>query len=192
MTILVLGLLLFLGVHSIRIVAAPWREAQIARLGRNAWRGGYSLISAVGLGLIIWGFSLARGQGPQLWLPPTWARHITILLTLPAFVLLVAADLRGSQLRAVVRHPMLLGVLLWAVGHLVANGSLADLLLFGGFLAWSAVDLWSVRRRDQLAGTPAPEVKPGRDLKVVLVGLVAWLVFGLWLHGWLIGVRPFG
>ncbi|MCW3482066.1 NnrU family protein [Neisseriaceae bacterium JH1-16] len=192
MTILILGLLLFLGVHSVRIVADPWREAQIARLGRNGWRGVFSLISALGLVLTVWGFGLARGQGPQLWLPPPWARHITILLTLPAFVLLVAADLRGSRLRAAVRHPMLLGVLLWAVGHLVANGSLADLLLFGGFLLWAALDLVSVRRRDRLAGTPAPEVKPGRDLKVVLVGVVAWLVFGLWLHGWLIGVRPFG
>jgi len=192
MAILILGLLLFLGAHSVRIAADPWREAQIARLGRNAWRGGFSLIAAVGLGLIIWGFGLARGQGPQLWLPPPWARHITILLTLPAFVLLVAADLRGSRLRATVRHPMLLGVLLWATAHLIANGTLADLLLFGGFLVWALLDLISVRRRDRLAGTPAPEVLPGRDLKVVLVGVAAWLVFGLWLHGWLIGVRPFG
>ncbi|MDN0075273.1 NnrU family protein [Crenobacter sp. SG2303] len=192
MTILALGLLLFLGVHSIRIVADPWREAQIASLGRNVWRGGFSLLSAVGFGLIIWGFALARGQGSQLWLPQPWARHITILLTLPAFVLLVAADLRGSRLRAAVRHPMLLGVLLWALAHLASNGKPADLLLFGGFLAWAAVDLWSVRRRDRLAGTPPPEVKPGRDFKVLLVGVAAWLVFGLWLHGWLIGVRPFG
>ncbi|MCC7313077.1 MAG: NnrU family protein, partial [Sulfuritalea sp.] len=123
-TYLILGLVLFLGIHSVRIFANDWRDAQLARLGLLPWKGVYALISAVGLGLIIWGYGLARVDPVVLWLPPVWTRHLAALLTLPAFILLVAAYLPGSHIKAKIGHPMVAGVKIWALAHLLANGNL--------------------------------------------------------------------
>jgi len=187
MTLLVAGLVLFLGAHSVRIVADPWRTAAIARIGRNPWRGLYSLVSLAGLALIVWGYAQARLDTVVVWAPPAWTRYVTSLLVLPAFVLIVAGNLPGTRMRAALGHPMLLGTKLWAFAHLVSNGTLADIVLFGAFLAWSVVDYSASRRRDRDAGTVYPPGRTSRDAMAVAIGIVAWFVFGFWLHGPLIG-----
>jgi uncharacterized membrane protein len=192
MTLLILGLVLFLGVHSVRIVAEPWRTAQIARRGEGPWKGVYSLASLAGLALIIWGYADARGMPTLLWVPPTWARHAAALLTLPGFVLVTAAYVPGNRIKAAIGHPMIVGVKLWAFAHLVANGTLHALLLFGAFLTWAVLDYAAARRRDRVAGTTRAAGSVGRDLVTVAIGAGAWALFALLLHGVLIGVRPFG
>ncbi len=191
MSWLVLGLLIFLGIHSLRIVADDWRTAQLVRLGEARWKGVYSLVSAVGLGLVIWGYGQARASPIAIWLPAPWTRHLAALLTLPAFVLLVAAYLPRSHIKAWIGHPMVAGVVLWALAHLVANGNLADMALFGSFLVWAVADFVSARRRDRLVGRTYPVCCWTRDATVVSVGLLIWMLFALWGHAWLIGVMPF-
>src|SRR6266581_1684913 len=137
MIVLALGLLLFLGTHSVRIHAEAWRAAQLERLGEKRWKGLYSLLSLAGFGLIVWGFGLARSEPILLWAPPTWTRHLAAVLTLPAFILLAAAYVPGTRLKAAVGHPMMLGTQVWALAHLAANGALAHALLFGTFLIWA-------------------------------------------------------
>lgn len=192
MTTLFIGLLLFLGAHSVRIFADPWRSAQIARGGEMRWKGVYSLLSAVGLGLIIWGYGAARAEPVALWPSPVWTRHVAALLTLPAFILLVAAYVPGSHIKAKIGHPMVAGVKIWALAHLLANGNLADLLLFGSFLVWAIADFIVSRRRDRIAGRTYPVCCWTRDASVVAIGTLAWAVFALWGHARLIGVAPFG
>lgn len=192
MLVLILGLVLFLGIHSMRLFAADWRATQIDRRGLLAWKGIFSIIAVLGLVLIIWGYGQARLTPTWLWVSPMWTRHLAALLTIPAFILLAATYVPGTRIKARVGHPMLLGVKFWAIAHLIANGTLADLLLFGSFLAW-AVALYVVsRRRDRLAGVRYPASGFSRDLIAIVVGLVGWVIFALWLHGPLIGVRPFG
>ncbi|MDP2823852.1 MAG: NnrU family protein [Sulfuritalea sp.] len=191
MTLLILGLALFLGVHSLRILAPDWRDAQIARLGEKRWKGVYSLLSAIGLGLIILGYGLARADSPVLWASPTWTRHLAASLTLPAFILLVAAYLPGSRIKAAVGHPMVAGVKLWALAHLLANGTLADATLFGAFLFWAVPDFISARRRDRAVARTYPVRGGPRDALVVGIGFVAWALFAFYGHAWLIGVPPF-
>ena len=192
MTLLILGLLIFLGVHSVRILAGGWRDAQLAKMGEVHWKGVYSLASAIGLGLIIWGYGLARAEPVPLWPSPVWTRHAAALLTLPAFVLLVAAYLPGSHIKARIGHPMVAGVKLWALAHLLANGTLADAVLFGAFLVWAVASFASARKRDRLAGRTYPVCCWTRDASVTAIGLLAWALFALWGHAWLIGVSPFG
>lgn len=192
MIVLVVGLVVFLGVHSVRIVGDGWRGARIASMGEGAWKGLYSLVALAGLALIVWGYALARASaGEALWTPPVWARHLASPLTLVAFVLIVAAYVPRSRLRALVGHPMLVGVILWALAHLLANGGAADLLLFGAFLVWAVLDLVSVRRRARANGRVRPTGVWANDLTSVVVGTVAWYAFAIYLHGPLIGVRPF-
>lgn len=188
---LVLGLLIFLGTHSVRIVADQWRGDCIARVGERRWKGIYSALSGIGLVLIIWAYAAARENPIILWQAPLWSRHLAALLTLPAFVLITAAYVPGTRIRAAVGHPMVAGVGLWALAHLVANGSVADLLLFGGFLLWSIADFASARGRDRRAGTRHATKSVLFDGIAVLAGIVGWAVFARFLHGWLIGVQPF-
>ena len=191
MTPLIAGLVLFLGLHSVRIVAEPWRESVIARIGRNPWRALYSIVSLAGFALLVWGYGQARLDPVVVWSPPAWTRHVTSLLVLPAFVLIVAGNMRGTRIKAAVGHPMLLGTKLWAAAHLVSNGMLADIVLFGSFLVWAIVDYASSRRRDRAAGTVYPPGTSGRDATAIAIGTAAWFVFGFWLHAPLIGVRPY-
>jgi uncharacterized membrane protein len=190
--VLVLGLLIFLGAHSVRIVADGWRGVQITRFGAGTWKGLYSLAAAVGLALIIWGYHLAQAQPVVLWTPPSWARHLGALLTIPSFVLLAAAYVPGNRIKAAVGHPMVAAVKTWALAHLLANGTLAAVILFGAFLLWAVVDFASLRRRDRVAGTRYPAGTGSRDAIVLVVGLTAWALFAFLLHAWLIGVNPFG
>lgn len=194
MTWLVVGLALFLGIHSISIVSPRGRHAIAHRLGEGPWKGLYTLVALAGFGLIVAGYSAARQDPVLLWTPPTAMRHVAALLMLPVFVLLFSAYLPGRIQRAV-KHPMLVATKLWALAHLLANGNLADVVLFGSFLAWAVADRISVKRR-AAAGLlrPVQAASPGRanDAIAVAGGLVAYVVFALWLHGFLIGVRPFG
>jgi uncharacterized membrane protein len=192
MTILILGLLVFLGVHSTRIIADDWRTAQLKRLGEGAWKGIYALLSLAGLGLIIWGVGLARQQPVVLWNPPVGMRHVAGLLTLIAFVLLAAAYVPRNAVKSRVHHPMLLAVKVWAFAHLLSNGKLADLVLFGAFLGWAVACFIAARKRDRAAGTQYPAGTPGGTAATVVVGAAVWAGFTFWLHSALIGVRPFG
>jgi len=192
MTLLLLGLALFLGVHSTRIVAEGWRTATIARVGEKPWKGIYSLLSIAGFVLLVIGYGAARQSPVVLFAPPVWTRHLAALLTIPAFVLLVAAYVPGNAIKRAIGHPMIAGVKVWALAHLLSNGTLADVLLFGTFLAWAVLSFIAARRRDRAAGTTYPAGPGSRTAITVVVGLVAWAVFAFALHRPLIGVAPFG
>lgn len=191
---LIVGLVLFLGVHSVSIVSPQGRDTLAQRMGESGFKGLYTLISFVGLGLIIWGYGLARQSPVLLYTPPNGMRHLAALLMLPVFVLLFAAYLPGRVQRAA-KHPMLLAVKFWALAHLLANGTLADVLLFGGFLAWAVADRISVKRRAAaglLRSAPTVPASPVNDVAAIVGGLLLYAVFAVWVHGWLFGVRPFG
>ncbi|SBT06029.1 conserved membrane hypothetical protein [Candidatus Accumulibacter aalborgensis] len=194
MMLLILGLVVFLSAHSTRIVADGWRTWQIDRLGEQRWKAIFSLVSLLGLALIVWGYGASRAEPVALWQPPGWTRHLAAVLMLPAFVLLAAAYVPGNRIKALVGHPMVLGTEFWAVAHLLANGNLADVLLFGSFLVWAVVDFAAARRRDRSGATPTPPtaVALSRDALVVVIGVVAWNVFAWLAHRWLFGVAPFG
>ena len=192
MTLLIAGLIVFLGVHSVRIFADDWRAARVAAMGLLAWKAVHSVISIAGFSLIVYGYGFAREAPVDLWNPPLFTRHLASLLTLPVFVLIAAAYVPGTHVRAALKHPMILGVKAWALAHLLANGRLADVVLFGAFLAWAILDFRAARLRDRKLGTNYPAKGALRDILVVVIGLAAWAVFALMLHGPLIGVRPFG
>jgi uncharacterized membrane protein len=194
MLLLIIGLLLFLGIHSVRIFADGWRTRVIAARGAGAWKGLYALIAILGFVLIVIGFGQARQHPVPLWSPPRWTHDVAGLLTLVAFVLLVAAYVPGNAIKARLKDPMILGVKTWAAGHLLANGTLADVVLFGSFLVWSVADFSAVRRRRR-AGLEVAEAKPvtgTRTAIAIAVGVLAWVAFAFRLHLWLIGVQPLG
>ncbi|PJI95390.1 putative membrane protein [Acidovorax sp. 69] len=192
MWFLVLGLVLFLGVHSVRIVADGWRMQTLARLGEGPWKGLYSVVSAVGLGLIVWGYGQARQQPVVLWVPPIGMRHAAALLTLVAFILLAATYVPRNAIKARLHHPMVLSVKVWALAHVLSNGNLADVLLFGSFLLWAVLSFRAARQRDRAHNTVyAPGTAAGTGMAVV-GGAVAWAAFAFWAHAWLIGVAPLG
>ena len=193
MLVLILGLVIFLGVHSVSIVAPGWRTATVARLGERPWKGLYSLASAAGLALIVVGYGLARRDPVVLYAPPAALRHLALVVMLPVFPLLFAAYLPG-RIRAAAKHPFLLAVKLWALAHLLANGMLADVLLFGSFLAWAVSDRISVKRRPAAQTHEVPAAPPGaaNDAIALIGGLVVYAVFVFRAHRWLIGVSPLG
>ncbi len=193
MTWLILGLVIFLGVHSVSIVAPAARERWLAKMGEGGWKGLYSLLAFVGLALIVWGYGQARFDPVYLYTPPTGLRHLSALLMLPVFPLLLAPYLPG-RIKTLTRHPMLVATKLWALAHLLANGTLADVLLFGGFLAWAVADRISVKRREragQVRVVPGLPASGLNDAIVVIAGLALYGLFVFWAHAWLFGVRPF-
>jgi uncharacterized membrane protein len=194
---LILGLVLFLGVHCVSIVSPDGRNRLVARWGEWTFKGLYSLVSLAGFLLIIWGYGLSREAPVMLYAMPGGFRHLAALLMLPVFVLLFAAYLPGRIQRAA-KHPMLLAVKLWALAHLLAQsvtgGSLADVLLFGGFLAWAVADRISLKRRAAAGGLRAvPALPAGRanDLLAITGGIAVYLAIVFWLHAAWFGVRPF-
>lgn len=191
MTALLIGLVLFLGVHSTRLVADGARTRFIAQHGEKIWKGLYTLASVVGLLLIVWGYALARPEPVALWSPPGWTRPLASALMLVSFVLLTAAFVPRNGIRAAVGHPMVLGVKVWAFAHLASNHTLADLLLFGGFLLWALLCYRSLRARDRAAGRNPPPGRASATVTAVVVGVLLWAGVGFWLHGWLFGVSPF-
>jgi uncharacterized membrane protein len=189
MSLMILGLLLFLGIHSTRVFADGFRSARIAQLGDKGWKLLYTALSLAGFVLLCWGYALARQQPVLLWSPPPWTRHVAALLMLPSFVLVMASQIPGNAIKHRLQHPMLLGTKIWALAHLMANGTLADVLLFGSFLVWAILTFRSARQRGESRGRP-PTM--GGTLAVVGTGTVLWLVFAFWAHRFLIGVSPFG
>ena len=189
---LILGLLLFLGMHSVRIVGDGWRTQVVTQRGPGAWKGLYSVVSLVGFGLIVWGYGQARLAPQVLWAAPVWTRHLAGLLMLLSMVLLVAAYVPGNQIKARLHHPMVLAVKVWALAHLLANNTLADVLLFGSFLLWAVLDFRSSRQRDRAAAVVYPPGTPAATALTVLLGVAVWAVLAFWAHLRLFGVRPFG
>ena len=194
MATLILGLVLFLGIHSVRIVADGLRARFVARRGLPTWKAIYAAIAIAGSVLICFGFGQARLQPVVLWSPPRWTHDLAAPLTLVAFVLVAAAHVPANGIKARTKDPMILGVKTWALAHLVANGTLADVILFGSFLAWAVLDFRAVRRRRAagLEAGPSTPVSGARTAVAIGVGVVAWAAFAFWLHRALIGVAPFG
>lgn len=190
MAVLIVGLVVFLGAHSVRIFANDWRTAQIGKVGPKVWKGSYALLSLIGLVLIVYGYGLARQAPIVLYSTPVWTRHLAALLTLAAFILITAAYVPQTRIKAKVGHPMVLGVKVWAFAHLLANGTLADVILFGSFLIWAIFNYAAARRRDRAANVAYVSGPVSRDVQAVVIGAVTWAVFTFWLHEWLIGVRP--
>ena len=190
MAVLLLGLVLFLGVHSVRIFADAWRTRMIAARGELPFKGVYALLSLAGFVLIVWGYGLARQAPVVLWTPPRGMNHLAALLMLVSFVLLVATYVPRNSIKAKLHHPMVLGVKAWALAHLLANGTLADVLLFGAFLAWAVLSFRAARQRDRAGNVQYAAGTVGGTVGAVAIGLVLYVVFALWAHAWLIGVRP--
>ena len=185
--LLVLGLVLFLGVHSVRIAAPAWADAKKASMGEGAWKGVYSIVSVIGFVLIVWGYGEARWSAPVLWSPPFWFGHITALLMVFAMIALAAYMLPAGRIKAALKHPMLVAVKIWALGHLLINGDLASILLFGSFLVWAVFDRISVKRR----GVAVPAAGPVQwDIATLVLGLALYGLFIWKLHLWLFGVLP--
>jgi uncharacterized membrane protein len=188
MLYLILGLVLFLGMHSVEIFSSTLRANAIARMGERPWKALYAVVSIVGFVLIIWGYGQARQDPILLYAPPVWMRHLSALIMLPVFPLLLAAYLPG-RIKAALKHPMLAAVKFWALAHLLANGMLADVLLFGSFLAWAVADRISFKRRVVRPIHTAPPSKLN-DVIAVVAGLAIYVVFVMGLHLRLFGVSP--
>lgn len=187
---LIAGLLLFIANHSIRLVAPGWRQRFIDNYGANTWKVLYSLFSLAGLGLIVFGYGATRDNPVFLWNPPLATRHVAILFTWIAFILLAASGIKGNHFKAKIGHPMYAGVKVWAFAHLIANGRLGDVVLFGAFMLWAVAGFSLSRRRDRREGISHPAGQLSRTVLTVLAGTVAWAVFTFWLHRVLIGVPP--
>jgi uncharacterized membrane protein len=191
MTALIIGLIVFFGLHSVRVFAEPWRVRTVAALGEPRWKSLYSLVSVAALVLMLWGFSMVRVGGPVVWSPPKALHYVTGLLVLVSFVLVAAAYVPGTQIRAATGHPMTLGIKTWAFAHLLSAGSLADILLFGSFLVWAVIVYAAARRRDRAAGAPRPEGRWVRDMLAFAIGALAWVAVVARVHEWLVGASPF-
>jgi len=187
---LILGLVVFFGVHAISLVALGWRERMVERVGTGAWRRYYSIAAAVGLYLLISGYGAARGTDGFLYVTPPAFRYLAALLMLPAFALALASVFRG-RISARAKHPLLLATMLWSVAHLLTNGAMADVLLFGCFLAWSVAVRISLEHRPQRPPIALP-ASATNDLIVVIGGLAAYVLVAFWLHARLFGVAPLG
>lgn len=190
MAFLILGLVIFLGVHSIRIFASDWRRRQITRLGEGPWKGLYALISLIGLVLIVVGFGAARMNPVLLYVPPAWLRHLNSVFTLIAFVLVAAAYVPRNHFKQGIGHPMLAGIKAWALGHLLSIGMLRDVVLFGAFLAWAILDFAASRRRDRAGGAVYPAGTLAGDILTIVAGVIVWALVAFWLHQLLIGMNP--
>lgn len=189
--VLILGLVLFLGVHTVT-TQRNLRARIIAATGSGGYQIGYTLASFAGLALIIWGFGVYRSTGwIDVWNPPTALRHIAVALMLPAVILVVASYIRG-KIYTTLKHPMLAGIKLWAVAHLLANGDLGSIILFGSFLGWAVFDRISLKHRSDAGAPPIPVGGPGNDLIAVAVGIVAYLALAFAFHPVAIGVPVVG
>jgi uncharacterized membrane protein len=192
MTLVIVGLAIFLGIHSVSIVAPRWRLATIARIGEGPWKIAYSVVSIASFALLVYGYGQARMAPVVLYVPPRGLRHVALLLMLPVFPLFAAAYFPG-RIKAVTKHPMLVAVKLWALAHLLANGTLDDVILFGAFLAWAVADRISVKRRSAAEQHHLPGAPPRGSVNdgiAIVVGLVVYVAFLFGVHRWLIGVSP--
>ena len=192
MLLLIIGLVMFLGVHSIRTLAPQWRLSFIEQRGQSAFKGLYSVLSLVGLVFIVIGYGQSRIEPQFIWFPPPVMALIAALLMLFSFVLLAATYVPGNRIKVMLGHPMAAGVKIWAFSHLIANGRLGDMILFGAFLIWAIVSYTQSRKADRAEGIVRTSSNSiAVDSITVVIGIGAWLVFALWAHLKLIGVSPF-
>ncbi len=191
MAILVLGIIIFLGLHLIRVVAPGFRAGVIESRGKGTWMGIYAILSLIGLCLIIYGFGQARSETGMLYNPPVFLRHIALLLMLFAFVIAAAGFLPAGRIAVAVKHPQVLSIKIWALAHLLANGETSSVLLFGSFLAWAVILRISLKRRERAGERVLPVFKSStNDVLAIVIGLVVYVLFVWKLHEWLIGVQP--
>ena len=190
MTYLIAGIAFFVGVHSVRLVAPAWRERFISTHGATTWKLVYTLLSLGGLALMIYGFSLSRADPVFLWNPPPWTRHVALPLTLIAMILFAASGGPPNLIKHKLGHPMFAGVKVWAFAHLLANGRLGDVLLFGTLLVWAIAGFAISRRRDRRNHVHYPAGAPRATLITVIMGLAVWALITFWLHRVVIGVPP--
>lgn len=186
----VLGLALFLGAHLTKVIAPQWRNARVAA-NEGAYKGAYSLAALAGLVLIVWFYRDAQGALGQVWNPPLWLQHVNALLMLFALVFFVSASLPAGRIKAAVKHPQLLSVKIWSLGHLLANGDGASMLMFGAFLAWAVIVRVSIKGRERRGESAPPVAGPVKwDAAAVVLGLVLYVVLIMGGHQWLFGVSP--
>jgi uncharacterized membrane protein len=191
LAIMIAGLAVFFGVHVFTTMRTQ-RGAMIAKLGEGPYKIVYSILSAIGIVLIAWGFARYRATGwIDVWYPPAWTRHIVVTLMWPASICLVAAYIPGD-IKRVLKHPMLVGIKLWAFAHLIANGDLGSIILFGSFLAWAVFDRITLKRRADAGGPPIPLGGRRNDLIALVVGTIVFFVLGLVFHPLVIGVPAMG
>jgi uncharacterized membrane protein len=189
--VMILGLVLFLGIHTVT-TQRDFRAGLVASWGEGGYKIGYALLSLVGLALIVWGFAWYRATGwINVWYPPKALKHMTVALMLPAVILVVASYIRG-RIYTALKHPMLAGVKLWAAAHLLANGDLGSIILFGSFLGWAVFDRISLKRRADSGAPPIPVGGIGNDAIAVAVGIVAYLALAFAFHPVVIGVPVVG
>lgn len=190
LVVMIAGLVLFIGMHLVTTHRAK-RASLIARLGEGGYKGLYSLISILGVALIAWGFARYRATGwIEIWYPPAWTRHVAVALILPAVVFFVAPYFPG-RIKTTLKHPMLVGTKLWAAAHLIANGDLGSMVLFGSLLGWAVVDRISLKHRSDPGAPPIPVGGVGKDIMAVAIGLILYLALGLLFHPYVIGVPAF-
>lgn len=187
MSLLILGLLVFLGMHSLRMIAPSWRDAGIAAVGEGPWRGLYSLISLAGLMAIILGWGDAVAWATVFYEPARWIKHLALLLMLFSFVSASVSVFPAGRLKPLLKHPLLASVKIWAFAHLLANGDSAAFILFGSFLAWAVIKRISLNRRDAPVAQPGPVLW---DIAAVVAGLMLYWLFVQTLHLWLFNVTP--
>jgi uncharacterized membrane protein len=191
LAVMILGLAAFLGGHAFVTFRAE-RAAAIKRIGEGPYKGIFALVSLAGIVLISYGFAQYRDTGLiEVWHPPTWTRHLTVALMWPAVICVVAAYIRGD-IQRVLKHPLLVGVKLWALAHLIANGDLGGIILFGSILAWAVFDRITLKRRSDPGAPAIPSGGRGNDVIAVVVGTLLYLALGFWFHPYLIGLRVFG
>jgi uncharacterized membrane protein len=187
MTLLITGIIAFLGLHLVPTLPGL-RERLVARLGEGGYKGLFALLSIAAFILLVYGF--AKAPVIQVWSPPSWTRWVAIVLMLPAFIFLVAAYVPG-QIKAKLKHPFLVAIKTWALAHLIANGDLASIILFASILAYAAYDRITLKRREATGLVTVPETgPPSNDVIAVVLGVVLYLAFLFWLHPLLIGTSP--
>jgi uncharacterized membrane protein len=191
LAIMILGLAAFIGGHAFATFRAQ-RAAAVARIGEGPYKGLFSLVSLAGIALIVYGFGQYRADGLiEVWHPPGWTRHVAVALVWPATICVVASYIRGDLYR-LLKHPMLVGVKLWALAHLIANGDLGGIILFGSILAWAVLDRITLKRRSDPGAPAIPGGGRRNDIIAVVVGTLIYLALGFWFHPYLIGLRVFG
>jgi len=185
MAYLILGLILFIGIHFTRILVPQIRESAIVKIGEGPWKGVYTVISILGIYLMVPGFPDVKLNYAELYDPPSFLKHIAMLLILISFILMAAGNLKSGYIKAKIKHPMLIAVKTWAFAHLLVNGDMASVILFASIIGWAVFSLISIKKR---GGQPPVASSYVPDIIATAIGVIAFVIFAFYLHPWLIGV----